>query len=197
MNALEQLLAAYAISQGTHTGGHFYQANNPGNPMRDVPMRLNPQELVEEWNIPDDWQPARPGGAYNALHMPYEDYLADNNRKAADIHGAGFAMQDRIGNALQGTEIQRPVLGMNALIKGLYLSGAPMKLSQQLNQSGGDIGGLERTTGNNYIKELLAASALWDAIRAYSGVGTGKNALQVGFDTFDNGTPGIIFTKHW
>ena len=73
------LLQAYLLSQFFHTGGHFYQATNPDNPMRDVSMRLDPKALVENWGedaegkLPDRWKPPKKGEPYNALRMSHQD----------------------------------------------------------------------------------------------------------------------------
>lgn len=133
---LNELLQAYLIAQGSHTGGHFIQAQNPDDPMDDVPISLDLKNLTEKWRTPD-------------------------NRTAADIHGAGFGFQDTIRNLIPDEETRNNVGEMSALIKGLYLAGVPMKLSKQM-KSGGDIEALERTSGNRYVKPLVGISALAD-----------------------------------
>lgn len=189
----KELIQAYIIGQGSHTGGHFIQAQNPDNPMRDVPMKLDARNLVENWDIPDKWSPPREDNPYKDLHMSHKDYLADNNRKSADIHGAGFAEQDRIRNLIDDPETKKDVSIVNALIKGAYLAGVPMKLSKQI-RSGGDIEGMEATSGNKHIKEFVGASALWDLLK---GTGAIKNQnIDYGFDVID-GAPGGRITARW
>ena len=182
---IEKLLLAYLISQGAHTAGHFYQAQNSGNPLRDVPIKLDAKNLAEQWDVPDKWSaPHRGGDPYAGLRMSHEDYIADNNRKTTDIRGHGFAMQDRIRETIDDPETKKNVATMGALIKGLYLAGVPMMLSKQIN-SGGDIEGMEQSSGNKYVKHLVGASALADVY-----------GLPVQFTTVD-GAPGLMYTKRF
>lgn len=156
---ISSLIASYLISQGAHTGGHFYEANNYSDPLASTPIKLDAENLVEKWR-------------------------ANSNSRATDIHGAGFAMQDRIRDTIDDSETKKNVATMGALIKGLYLAGVPMMLSKQMN-SGGDIEGMERTSGNKYTKHLIGASALADVY-----------GIPVQFTTVD-GAPGLMYTKRF
>lgn len=192
--SLSDLFIAYLIAQGAHTGGHFIQAQNPGNPMRDEPMRLDVRNLQEIWknwdsnnpgHLIDRWTAAPPGSPVARAQMSHEDYLKDIDKKATDIHGAGFAWQDNIRNLIPDKETRDNVGKMSALIKGLYLTGVPQKLSRQITSTGGDIEDMKRVSGNKYVKPLVAASALADLYD-----------VPLKFTTI-NGSPGLMYNMRF
>ena len=162
MDDLQDIISAYLIAQGAHTGGHFYEAGQ-----HDVPIELNAKTMSESWKTRD-------------------------KRKNGDIHGAGFYMQDRMRDEIDDHEMKKKVATVNALIKAFYLTDGPGKLSGSLEQ-GGDIRGMEKTTGNHYVKPLIALSILED-IRQAKSKDNGK--LSYGFDVVD-GAPGGRVTYRW
>ena len=182
---LADIITALLIAQGSHTGGHFRQATNPGNPMRNERMGLDLKDLAETWEVKDKWSPA-PG--YERLQMSHEDYLNDNKKKAADIHGAGFATQDRVRDMMDGKP-RSDVSKANALIKLLYLAGVPSMLSK-MNGSKGDIKELKEVSGNKYIPELLGLSVLSDLLQKPD------SRTSLGF-TVQNGAPGLLLNYKW
>lgn len=157
---LQALIAAYLISQGAHTGGHFYEANK-----QDVPAKMNMYALSESWQ-------------------------ARNRQQDADINGAGFSMQDRVREMLPDEERKNVALA-NAIFKGLYLAGLPNKLSGNIQQ-GGDVAGMERSSGNKYAKAIVASSIVGDLIRSRSP----DSRVSYGFDVVD-GAPGGRVNFRW
>jgi len=156
------LIAAYAISQGVHTGGHFNEAAR-----QEIPIRLDVKNFKEVWRQPD-------------------------NRKDADLNGAGFQAQDDIKTALHGTKEGQNAALLNAIIKGSYLAGVPGLLSK--NSHGfGDIENMERTSGNKYTKGLIAGTLI-DDLATYLHP---EKKWSVGFSTFGTGQPGLKVNFGW
>ena len=189
----EKLLAAL-IAQGSHTGGHFVQAETPDDPMRDAPVGLDVRHMIETgMDSPDNWQAPKKGDLYAGLRMSHADYLADKNRKEAELHGAGFEFQDKIRNMIEDPELQKSVSVMNALIKAGFLAGAVDKVTQgKASYKGGDVGALEKTSGNRHTKDLVMASALYDLYKSRNPGGD----VSFGFDVID-GAPGARATLRW
>lgn len=180
---LLDLIAAYAIAQGSHTGGHFNQASNQGNPMRDVPMGLSVKQMAELWRTPDRWSK---GGT--SKDMTHEDYLKDISKKRTDIHGAGFAMQDKVRDNLSGKE-REEVSKMNALIKALYVAGIPQKLSK-LDGTKGDIKEMQKESGNKYVPHMVGLTALSDLLQKKD------SRTSLGFRV-ENGQPGLVINHRF
>ena len=183
---LLDLIAAYAIAQGAHTGGHFKQATNQENPMRDVPMGLNAKEFAEKWQVNDEWK--APNGKYKELVMSHEDYLKDNVKKKTDIHGAGFATQDMMRDKMSG-KTREDVSKMNALIKLMYLAGVPGMLNEQFKSSG-DIKEMQKESGNKYVPHMVGLTALSDILQKKD------SKTSLGFRV-ENGQPGLVINHRW
>lgn len=158
MNLLD-LISAYAITAGAvHPHGHVAEGYR-----NDVPMRIDYRSGTEKLS----------------KQMP-------DRMTATQIHGAGFEAQDDIKNAMADPKAKSEMSIANALYKALYLSGIPDKFAKGMDQ-GGDIGAMEKTSGNNHLREILTASMLADLI-AYKY--PNKN-WDVGFSTFGTGQPGL------
>lgn len=182
---LADILTALLIAQGSHTGGHFRQATNPDNPMRNESINLDTKKLKESWNVRDEWSPA-PG--YEDLQISHEDYLKDNRRKNIDIHGAGFTTQDRVRDMTTG-KTREDVSKANAIIKALYLAGVPSMMTG-LNRGQGDIKAIKHLSGNKYVSEMIGMSILSDLLQKPD------SRTSLGF-TVQNGAPGLMLNYKW
>jgi len=185
---IPKLLAAYIISQGAHTGGHFNEANSQG-----VPISLDAKNLIEDWEVK-----SKRLDPEKVKSSPYRDFILsneqienDNNRKRASIHGAGFSMQDKVRDLINDPETKKDVSLMNAAIKAAYLLGLPQKLSSEITSSkNNDIGGMKNASGNRYVKGLIAASGLMDLYKTNHP--EGNSSIQF---TTVNGAPGLVFNR--
>jgi len=153
---IEKLIAAGLFSSlAAHPYGHIAEASKEGRPA-SVDYRTGTESYNDEGLSPE---------------------------KKANIHGAGFEMQDRMANAMDSPEMH----GFNAVYKTLF----PYIVDKMGSAiPGGDIGGMERSSGNKYIKPILGASAFYDAYKAMHP----DNNVNVGFSTFGKGTPGLMAT---
>ena len=185
---IPKLIAAYLISQGAHTGGHFNEANS-----QNVPIRLDAKNLIEDWEVK-----SKRLDPEKVKSSPYRDFILsneqienDNNRKRASIHGAGFSMQDKVRDLINDPETKKDVSLMNAAIKAAYLMGVPQALSKKISDGNNeDIGGMEKTSGNKNVKGLLAASILADIYTMKNP----KSNSNIQFTTV-NGAPGLVFNR--
>lgn len=102
-------------------------------------------------------------------------------------NGAGFAAQDKFKDAVNNPELD--------LVTGVSKLFYPMlqKRLAPMGVQGGDIGEMERVSGNKHVGEMVAASALWDILKSRGMVGDKTN---VNFDVFD-GAPGLKITRRW
>lgn len=101
-----KILAAYAMTTGAHTQGHFNEAGRLG-----IPIDLDMKNLVE-------------------VYQPRD---ADEQARMA---GAGYRMQDRVAEAFDGTEMGQPMRDANWAHKAAYLSGLPNAMSGKLVPGG-------------------------------------------------------------
>lgn len=104
-----------------------------------------------------------------------------------DWNGSGFTAQDKFKRALDSPEAD--------LATGLYKLLYPITQSKvaPTGVSGGDIGEMRRLSGNKYVKESLALSALWDLLKSTK---AGREKLKnkdLSFTTID-GNPGLTAT---
>jgi hypothetical protein len=129
------VIQAYIIAQGSHTGGHFAEANR-----QDVPMKLDMKKLSEDWN---------------------QDKIS--KKDATDIHGKGFEFQDLISSGADG-KTREDVSKINALIKAFYLVGGPQIFSK-LDGTQGDIKEMQKFSGNKYVPHMIGLTALSDLLQ--------------------------------
>ena len=183
---IPSLLAAYLISQGAHTGGHFAEAQR-----QNVPISLDTRNLAEDWTVPFPKDLAsKPDPRYAALYESAPDQMKDYRRKESMMNGAGFVQQDQARDMFSG-DTKSNVATMNAILKALYLSGAADKFSN-VGYKKGDIGGMEKASGNQNTKALLAASILGDIYAAQNP----NSNWSYNFDVID-GSPGGRINFRW
>jgi hypothetical protein len=166
---ISKLLAALVASAGVHTGGHIQEGAERG-----IPMSVHQAtEVWREKKHPDNM----PG---NRWGIPYENPDLANE---SAIHGAGFAAQDKLKNAVDTPEAN--------VATGFYKALYPFtqKIAPGQGVRGGDIGGMERASGNKYVGEMVAASAIHDLLK---GFGVLKNKGNLNFKTV-NGTPALLY----
>ena len=185
---LLSLLQAYAIMQGSHTGGHFDSASKIG-----VPISMN--GITEEnWGEPTEtktrphYEPVKTGnGIFDKKYIQtgIEEYQSPNYRAKTDINGAGFQIQDEISSKVNNKETSL----VNAFLKSLYLAGVP----KIMNGNQGDIKEMQKSSGNRYVPHIVGATALSDVI----GSMYPKRDWSLGFSTFGNGQPGVVFNKRF
>ena len=126
--------------------------------------------------------------------IDYKNMVEDrrgHSKNAADEtgwHGAGFKAQDRLKNALNSPEVD--------LMTGLYkiLYPVTQKKFSPTGIEGGDIGGMARSSGNKHVKELLAASSVWDVLKGAGLIDRRPGNLNF---TVIDGAPGLIFQKRF
>jgi hypothetical protein len=135
---LADLIAAYGMIAGSHTGGHFNEASKQG-----IPIGLNPREFSESWKEPDS--------------MP--------NRTR--MNGAGFEMQDFVSDKLPVVGKREADLA-NAIYNALYASGLALGNQKDMMYEGGDVGGIAHNSGVpvHRVKQMLYATALADLARS-------------------------------
>lgn len=172
------LFQALAMAQAAHTGGHFVEASR-----KDMPMSLDAKNFVEWWGQ----APNGPKFQINeATGKPEQVPGGLSSLDRSSIHGAGFSFQDLMEQAQNDPEKRKNMALANAIIKGLYLSGAPNKISKEMI-AGGDIGGMERESGNKDTKGLLALSLLADLYK----YNNPNSNVDLRFVT-PNGAPGVM-----
>lgn len=188
---LLDLIAAYAIAQGSHTGGHFRQANNPENPMRDTKISFIPRKLAEDWenwDTKDDYKKPNEKDKYKELVLSKEEYIKDKKKKDVDIQGAGFATQDKMLSMMEGHGREN-ISKMNALIKLLFLSGVTNKISDT-GIAKGDIKEMQHMSGNKYVPHMVGLTALSDLLQKKD------SRTSLGFRV-ENGQPGLVINHRF
>ena len=134
----KKLAAALALSAGAvHPLGHVSEGGKRG-----VPMRVDYKNMVENWQ----GEPRSAGDE-------------------AAIHGAGFKAQDDVARALEDKDSREAAYLANAILKGGYAAGVADKMAKGMT-SGGDIGGMERASGNRLTRPLVGFSAVMDLIKS-------------------------------
>lgn len=157
---VSNLIASALLSSGlVHPYGHVQQGADNG-----TPTTIDFRNMVEN----------REGVSKSA---------ADET----DWHGAGFAAQDRLKNALRTPEADL-VTGLSKL-----LYPATQRMFAPTGIQGGDIGGMKRASGNNHVGELVALSALIDLVNSTKPNRNGS----LNFTTLDRGTPGVVWEQKW
>lgn len=135
---LQALLAALALSAGAaHPLGHVSEGGKRG-----VPMTIDYKNMVESWKT----DPKTAG-----------DSMA--------IHGAGFKAQDDIARAIENPKAKEAAYLANAILKGGYAAGISDKMAKGM-ENGGDIGGMERASGNKLTRPLVGFAAAMDLIKS-------------------------------
>jgi hypothetical protein len=182
-------LKALGTVAASHTLGHLDAAgqSDAGDPKL--------RGMHEYWNRPPD-ESNQSGGWKNSL-------------LESDRNAAGFTTQDKVNQAIDTPESN----AANALYKGVSLI-SNGDLGGKGVYSGGDFGGMKENSGNNHTKEMVAATAIFDAIKALKpevmpewmrdgdlslttiGSEYDKPVSQRGFASV-GGTPGVVFTKKW
>lgn len=133
---IANLIAAYGMIAGAHTGGHFNEAARQG-----IPIGLNPREFSEIW--------AEPASARDRTRM----------------NGAGFEMQDIVSDKLPVVGKQEADLA-NAVYNAIYASGKiPLKNARYVDGDIGGIA-QNSGISEHRIKQMLYANALADLVRS-------------------------------
>jgi len=133
----KELAAALALSAGAvHPLGHVSEGGKRG-----VPIRVHYKNMAEHWQK----EPKNAGDE-------------------AAIHGAGFQAQDDVARAIEDKDTREAAYLANAILKGGYAARVTDKLGK--NVSGGDIGGMERVSGNRLTRPLVGFSAIMDLIKS-------------------------------
>jgi len=188
---LLSLLQAYAIMQGSHTGGHFRQATNQSEPFNDTKIKLLPKKFSEDW---ENWDDRKPENQFQESNKrePYnitkEQFIKDRKIKDANIQGAGFETQDFIRDQLTG-KIREDASKMSALIKVLFLSGVTKKISDT-DIAQGDIKELQKLSGNKHVPKMLGATILSDLLQKPDST----NSLSF---TVREGSPGLLYNRRF
>lgn len=162
MADIQDILAAYAITSGAlHPYGHVAEGSR-----HEVPVRINYGDLAEYW-----------------------DENAGGSRVQTDMHGGGFAMQDRISRAMPYGGEASALATANAINKLLYMAGAH-KLG---GAKKGDIKNMKEQSGNKRVNMYLLASALADLDKARRP----ERDWDLSFTTMDEGAPGLMYSRKW
>lgn len=166
-----ELAKALGLITAAHTGNHLSVANRTGAPASVHGVKESWNKYGTEYNVPrkENYQP---------------EYEKVRKANESERQGAGFSGQDKMNEALNTPESN----AANALYKAFYLAtGGP----KGLEYKDGDFGGMEVNSGNKYTKELVAATALWDALKSQN-----ANALKNYDLSFDStgGRPGLKLT---
>lgn len=130
---------------------------------KDNPVKIDYKNLIEKWDT-------RKGG----------------NSAQTDLHGGGFEMQDKLSGLSNSPDLSLS----NAIYKLLYLMGS-YKFGSGIGE--GDIKAMQRTSGNKYVPEIIAATALSDLYKSQNPTAD----WSLGFTTLNGGTPGLIFNKRF
>ena len=158
MADLASLLLALGISGEMHPWGHVATEG------QYAPVSIDWKHGVENWNPSTNIDP----------------------RHKTEGYAAGFNIQDKIAQGLQGNDLELSMRLANALFKLGYLGG--VKPSQTL----GDPALIEQSSGNKYTKSLLGASALFDLWKSQNP----QSNFDLSFIT-PNGSPGLLGTLHF
>ena len=100
------------------------------------------------------------------------------------IHGAGFRIQDKLGDMMDSTDMGQATHLANALYKIGFLSG-----STRLVGLDGDIENLKKNTGSP-VNVFIGLSALMDLYK----VKNPQSSWQLNFWQSELGTPGLTFS---
>jgi len=152
--------------------GHVKAADDKG-----FGMTINPSEMSEEVI------PRRYRNKKGELVT-----VAPDDDEMAYIHGGGFAMEDKLSDAF-GKEGNLA----NALYKALYLLDFPNKAFGR----DGDFRGMGRRKGKSAkdtMMKAIAATTIFDVLKAADVIGD-RNDLS--FMTFEDGTPGLKYTRRF
>jgi hypothetical protein len=112
----------------------------------------------------------------------------DDKKKLAKIAGAGFRGQDQINKAFEGTSIAQALRGISAANKIGYIINPDSGTSKT-----GDLRTLDKALGKNSARLGLAASSIYDLLRAS---GEDPN-YSVDFWQSMDGAPGLSVTIPW
>lgn len=194
-----KLIAAILAAQAAHTGGHFNSSSDNG-----IEASLHGQ--AEEYNNPVVVEKTEPyftstsstdktGGVHYDYKLINKKKLALENSpltgpKAVNIHGGGFSMADEVGRASNDPYYNAG----NALVKLFHLIGGPEGMSRDIRRnSGGDLAAMKKESGNKHVPEMVAASAIFDAMKAR---GMDKDG-SLSFTTLDQGVPALVYSRRF
>jgi hypothetical protein len=180
---LAELLKAYALVAGSHTLGHY-----DAGAKNDKSVTADPSTFSEHWDQ------ARKPFSKETIDLAKKyglDLYDDYNEKQTNMNAGGFTMQDKIVNAADTPEMHTA----NALNKILYpLIVDRLPTGEKNFIKGGDLGGIEANSGNKYTKEITAASAIFDLLKARYP----EKLKNLNMDLISpNGAFGAEFTYKW